>query len=78
MAAGRRVERRGHLALDRLEGALLDRDARHLRQQRLGVGMVGRGEQLRVGAVSTTRPRYMMTMRSEMCWTTPRSWLMKR
>ena len=26
----------------------------------------------------TTRPRYMMTTRSETCSTTPRSWLMKR
>src|SRR3546814_5941252 len=35
MAAGRRIERRGDLALHRMIAALAQVDARHLRQQRL-------------------------------------------
>ena len=45
MAAGRRIERRGDLALDRLEAAPADVDPRHLLEQGAGVGMVRPGEQ---------------------------------
>jgi hypothetical protein len=78
VAAGRRRHRRRDLALDRHERAALAVDARHLGEQRLRVRVIRRGEQRSVGAISTTRPRYITTTRSDRCRTTPRSWLMKR
>ena len=78
VAARRRGERRGDLADDRLELRLARIEARHLLEQRLGIRMVRLAENFLGGADSTTRPRYMMTTRSERCSTTPRSWLMKR
>ena len=46
MAARRRVERRWNFALDNLECAAPCLDPRHRGQQRLGVGVVGAGEDL--------------------------------
>src|SRR5947209_5434649 len=47
VAARRRIEWRGDLALDRLEAALTALELRHVGEQRLRVGMVRRAKQLR-------------------------------
>ena len=73
-----RGQGRGDFAYDRNETLPARFEPGHFGQQRLGIGMVGPGEDLPVVALSTTRPRYMISTRSEMCCTTPRSWLIKR
>ena len=50
VAARRRVQGRGNLALDGTVGGLAVLDFGHLAQEGLGVGVVGRGEELRGGA----------------------------
>ena len=64
-AAGRRVERRGDVALE--HNALLPHPRvcdRHRREQRLGIGVVRRLENWLVEPVSTTCPRYITMTRS--------------
>src|SRR5262249_13655817 len=46
VAAGGRCERRWQLARDRRKAALLRIEPRHVREQRLRVGMIRRGEQV--------------------------------
>jgi hypothetical protein len=53
-------------------------EARHLVEERLRIGWFGAEKISSVGASSTMRPRYITATRSEMCSTTPRSWLTKR
>ena len=53
-------------------------DLADLGQQRLRVRVIRRANSSADGALSTTRPRYITTTRSEMNLTTPRSWLMNR
>ena len=67
MAAGRRIERGGDLALDRRRTLLARVEPRHLGEQRLGVGVVRAANSGSVGASSTMRPRYITTTRSAMC-----------
>ena len=75
-AAGRRIQRRRQLALDRPVGAPARRQRRQFLQQRLRVRMIGALEDR-----SPARPRgpgITMATRSEMWLTTLRLWLMNR
>ena len=78
-AAGRRIDRARHVALQQPLGALQLRVRhRHRRQQRLGIGVLRVREQRRLSAYSTILPRYMTAMRWLMCSTTARSCAMNR
>ena len=80
VAAGRRVDRARHVALQDHALAALAPGLRHRHggQQRLGVGVQRRLEQASLSASSTIRPRYITATRWLMCSTTARSCAMNR
>src|SRR5579885_1342558 len=78
-AARRRVEGAWNLAGDRrLPTALAGLRLRDRSDQRLGVGVQRLGVERALLRDLDDLARYMTATRSEMCFTTPKSWAMKR